>query len=112
MRRCDGPDAGRSLIELVEIRGARLHRIERAAQHADDEIEPPVAIQVAGGGRVVAARPERRSRREGYPLAGEIGMRAGALVADAQESRLIEVTPRNVWVAIGSDVEHRHRGCG
>src|SRR2546428_5969709 len=76
MRGGNRPDARSGLIELVQIRGARLHRIERAAQHPDDEIEAAVAVQVAGRGRVVAARLERRSWWKWNPVAVEIGMAA------------------------------------
>src|SRR5437667_12895029 len=105
MRGCNRPDArrGGGLIELVEIRGARLHRIERAAQHADHEVEPAVAVQVAGRGRVVAARLERRPRWKWNPFAVEIGMTARPLVANPQQTRLEEIAPENVGIAIAID---------
>src|SRR5712691_7386277 len=111
MRGRNRPDArwGGGLIELVEVRGARLHRIERAAQDPHNEIESAVAVQVAGRGRVVAARLERRSRWKWNPIAVEIGMTARPLVANPQQTRLEEIAPENVGIAIAIDVEHRHR---
>jgi len=97
------------LIELIEIRGARFHRIERTAQHPDNQIEPAVAVQVAGRGRVVAARLERRAWRKWDAVAVEVRMGAGSLIADPQEAGLEEVAPENVGIAVGIDVEDRQR---
>ena len=109
MRGRHGPAAGRGLIELVQIRRARLDRVERAAEHADDEIEPPVAIQVTGRGRVVAAGFEWSAGGKRDPLAVKVKMRARPLVSDPQQAGLEEVAPQNVGVAVAIDVEHRHR---
>ena len=109
MRRRDGPDAGRRLVELIQICGAGLDRIERPTEHADDKVRAAVAVQVTGGGRVVAARLERRLQRKRNPIAVKVRMRARALIPDPQEARLEEVAPQDVGVPVAIDVEDSHR---
>src|SRR2546430_2392383 len=108
MRRGDRPGSRRRLVELVQICGACFHRVERATQHAHDKIEPPIAIEISGGGRIVTARLERGVRREWNPVAVKVGMSAAALVAEPEEPGLEEVAPEDVGVAVAIDVEHRH----
>ena len=107
--RRDGPRAGRCLVELIEIRRAGLHRIERATQHADDQIGVAVAVQVTGGRRVVPACLERRLWRKRDSIVVKVRTRTGALIPDPQETRLEEVAPQNVGIAVAIDVEDRHR---
>src|SRR5438132_8563085 len=109
MHRREGPDARRRLVELIEIRRTGLHWIERSPQYADYEIRAAVAVQVTGGRCVVPACLERRLRRKRDSIAMKVRTRTGALIPDPQETRLEEVAPQNVGIAVAVDVEDRHR---
>ena len=97
------------LREEHEVVGGRRVRVVRAAEHAHEQVEVAVAVVVAEGRSVVAARPDRVVEGEGTRFHAEVRRLARAGVLDQEESGLEEVAPEHVRVAVRVVVGQRHR---
>jgi hypothetical protein len=79
------------------------------ADHAHQQVAPPVVVEVAEGRRVVAARQHRVLRGNRTPCCGILRLGARSRILEQQQSRLEEIAPEQVEVAVAVVVIQRHR---